>query len=216
MKKLFKYILLNSVLLLLPLTAQAAYYKWTDTKGEIHYSNSVPPSVSQLGHIELNKQGVKQKEVVSAKRKKQLQLLEIQRIKQKKIEAKNLVRRRLVEAEDSRLLYVFNNEAELTESYNAKLRLAQITIDLLKSRHKVQSAKLEALEKRHERTVLVLQKSSLEKQINDVLDNLKIYQQAITENIVEKDKVRKDYNATLNRFKRLITESKKIAKKKVK
>ncbi len=101
------------------------------------------------------------------------------------------------------MLYIFNNEAELTESYNAKLRLAQLTIDLLKARHKVQSDKLENLERRHERAELVLQKSALEKQIKDVLDNLKIYQQAITENYVEKDRVKKDYQVTLKRYQRL-------------
>ena len=110
-------------------------------------------------------------------------------------------------------LYIYNNEEELIESYNAKLRLAQLTIDLLKARHKVQSEKLEALEKRFEQADLELQKEALEKQIKDVLDNLKIYQQAITENHVEKDRVKKDYQATLKRYKRLTAEKIKKAAK---
>lgn len=205
-----KYILISMVCLSLPL--QAAYYRWTDSNGNVHYSSSVPPSSSQLGHVELSKQGVKKKVVVSSVKNKQLKLLEIQQAKEKKAKKERIKREKLQEAEDNRLLYIFNNEEELTESYNAKLRLAQITIDLLKSRHKVQSEKLTTLEKRHEHTKLELQKQSLEQQINEVLDNLKVYQQAITENQVEKGKVQKNFRMTLKRFKRLTVSAKDITK----
>jgi len=211
MKYFFKYILLCSVCL--PLISQAATYRWTDTKGEVHYSNSIPPSDSQLGHDELYRNGTKKKTVLSAKQARKLKLVEIKKQKQKIINAEKLKHDRIEEAEDSRLLYIFNNEAELTESYNAKLRLAQLTIDLLKARHKVQSEKLENLERRHEKAELVLQKGALEKQIKDVLDNLKIYQEAITENHVEKDRVKKDYLATLKRYKRLSADRIKKAAK---
>jgi len=211
MKYFFKYILLSSTCL--PLTLEAATYRWTDTKGEVHYSNSIPPSYSQLGHDELYKNGTKKKTVLSAKKARKIKLAEIEKEKQKILNAEKLKRDRIEEAEDSRLLYIFNNEAELTESYNAKLRLAQLTIDLLKARHKVQSKKLESLEIRYERADLVLQKSALEKEIKNVLDNLKIYQQAITENHVEKDRVKKDYLATLERYKRLSADRIKKAAK---
>lgn len=192
------------LLVIIPLSVQAAYYRWTDSKGETHYSNSIPPSDSQLGHVELSKSGLMKKEVLSSKRNRELQLLEIQQAKQKKFDKEELKRKTIQEAEDSRLLYIFNNEKELTESYNAKLRLAQLTIDLLKSRHKVQSDKLGILERRLERTGTIQQKDALEKQVNNIIDNLKIYQQAITENIIEKDSVQKDYKSTLKRYKRLI------------
>jgi len=195
------------ILVIMPLSLHAAYYRWTDSKGEVHYSNSIPPSDSQLGHVELSKNGMLKKEVLSSKRKRELQLIEIRQAKQKKIEAEKLKRKRIEEAEDSRLLYIFNNEAELTESYNAKLRLAQLTIDLLKSRHKAQSDKLGVLERRLEQVGTIQQTEALEKQVSNIIDNLKIYQQAITENIVEKDSVQKDYRVTLNRYKRLVAKS---------
>lgn len=191
------------LLVVIPLSAQAAYYRWIDTNGKIHYSYSIPASKSQLGHDELSKNGMKVKEVLSSAKKRELQLLKIKRAKQKIIDDKELKRKRIEEAEDSRLLYIFNNEEELIESYNAKLRLAQLTIDLLKSRHQVQSNKLATLERRLERTGMAQQIDSLEKQITNIIDNLKIYQQAITENIVEKNKVQKDFEFTLKRYKRL-------------
>jgi hypothetical protein len=195
------------LLVIIPLSLQAAYYRWTDSKGEVHYSNSIPPSDSQLGHFELSKNGMMKKEIFSSKRNRELQLLEIQQAKQKKIDAGKLKRKRIEEAEDSRLLYIFNNETELTESYNAKLRLAQLTIDLLKSRHKVQSDKLGVLERRLERAGTIQQTETLEKKVTNIIDNLKVYQQAITENIVEKDKVQKDYKITLKRYLRLVATS---------
>jgi len=211
MTYLLKYILVSSVCL--PLTLQAATYRWTDTKGEVHYSNSIPASVTQRGYDELYKNGTKKNTVLSAKQARKIKLAEIKNEKQRIIDAEKLKRDTIEEAEDSRLLYIYNNEEELIESYNAKLRLAQLTIDLLKARHKVQSEKLEALEKRFEQADLELQKDALEKQIKDVLDNLKIYQQAITENHVEKDRVKKDYQATLKRYKRLSAEKIKEAAK---
>ena len=211
MTYLLKYILVSSVCL--PLTLQAATYRWTDTKGEVHYSNSIPASVTQRGYDELYKNGTKKSTVLSAKQARKIKLAEIKNEKQRIIDTEKLKRDTIEEAEDSRLLYIYNNEEELIESYNAKLRLAQLTIDLLKARHKVQSEKLEALEKRFEQADLELQKDALEKQIKDVLDNLKIYQQAITENHVEKDRVKKDYQATLKRYKRLTAEKIKKAAK---
>jgi len=211
MNNIYKTIIL--LLVIMPLSLQAAYYRWTDSKGEVHYSNSVPPDDSQLGHVELSKNGMRKKEVLSSKRNRELQILEIQQSKQKKIDSEKLKRKRIQEAEDSRLLYIFNNETELTESYNAKLRLAQLTIDLLKSRHKAQSDKLGVLERRLERAGTIQQTESLEKQVSNIIDNLKIYQQAITENIIEKDSVKKDYKATLKRYQRLVSASQVDEKK---
>ena len=201
------------LLVIMPLSVQAAYYRWVDTKGEIHYSYSIPASKSQLGYDELSKNGMKMKKVLSSEKKREIQLLEIKRAKQKLIDDKELKRKRIEEAEDSRLLYIFNNEEELTESYNAKLRLAQLTIDLLKSRHQVQSNKLGSLERRLERTGMAQQIDSLEKKITNIIDNLKIYQQAITENIVEKNKVQKDFEFTLKRYQRLTSALQKNVKK---
>ena len=206
MKTIYRHIFL--VAIIFPLCAQAGYYRWVDKNGVVHYSSSVPPSYSQQGHTELTKNGMTKKKVLSAKKVREKQILEIKLEKQRKVEIEALKLKKIEEAEDSRLLYIYNNEDELSESYNVKIRLAQITIDLLKSRHKVQSDKLGVLEKRLEHTKLEKQKAALEEKINDVLDNLRVYQQAITENQIEKSKVQQNFDKTLKRFKRLTTASK--------
>ena len=191
------------------LPAEAAYYRWTDEKGKIHYSYSVPADKSKLGHVELDKQGMEQKTVISAKRKKQLkEIAELRQLEKDQAEIDNK-KKKTQEAEDSLLLSVFSTEDELVKAYNTKLQLAQVTIDLLKGRHKKQSEKLELLEQRYERMVDIKHKQLMEKKIDAVLDNLKIYQHAITENLIEKDKVTGEYKETLARFKNLLARTNK-------
>jgi len=140
---------------------------------------------------------------------KRKQLEEIAKLKeekeaQAKIDAE--INKRQAE-EDNLLLSIFNNEEEIAKSYDSRLELADVTIKLLKDRHKAQSERLEELEQRHEKMVNIKHKQKMQKQIDSVLDNLKIYQQAITENVIEKDKVSNDYVETLTRFRDLLARS---------
>ena len=196
-----------AMIICLYLPVEAAYYRWTDDDGKTHYSYSVPAEKSQLGHVVISKQGIETKKVISQKRKREIKELEDLRKYRKEQHVKESKEREFQEKEDSLLLSVFNSENELTKAYNTKLQLAQVTIDLLKGRHKKQSEKLEILEHQHERSVDIAHKQALEKQIDLVLDNLKIYQQAITENLIEKDKVNGEYKATLNRYKNLMARA---------
>lgn len=208
MKLILKQIAVTT-LACLYLPAEAAYYRWADENGKVHYSFSVPADKSKLGHVELDKQGLEKKVVISSKRKKQLKEIAELRNQQKVQDAKDNKERLFQEAEDNLLLSVFSNEDELVKAYNTKLQLAQVTIDLLKVRHKKQSEKLEVLEQKYERMVDIKHKQLMEKQIDVVLDNLKIYQHAITENLIEKDKVTGEYEKTLERFKDLLARTSK-------
>jgi len=191
------------------LPVDAAYFRWIDENGKVHYSYSVPASKSKLGHVEIDKQGLKKKVVISEKRKKQLKEIADIRKQEKEQAEKDSKKKKFQDAEDSLLLSVFSNEDELVKAYNTKLQLAQVTIDLLKGRHKKQSEKLEVLEQKYERMVDIKHKQLMEKQIDVVLDNLKIYQQAITENLIEKEKVNGEYQETLKRFKNLMVRMEK-------
>ncbi len=190
------------------LPVEEAYYRWTDENGKTHYSYSVPNDKSKLGHVELDKQGLEKKRVISAKRMRQLKQIAELRKHEKQQAEKDNKKKKFQDAEDNLLLSVFSSEDELVKAYNTKLQLAQVTIDLLKARHKKQSEKLEVLEQKYERMVDIKHKQLMEKQIDVVLDNLKIYQHAITENLIEKDKVTGDYEKTLERFKKLLARTK--------
>ena len=199
-----KYIL---AIMCLYLPVEAASYRWTDEDGKTHYSYSVPASKSQLGYVEISKQGMETKKVISAKKKRQIrELADLRAMRKKQTDKENKIKE-FQAAEDNLLLSVFSSERELMKAYNSKLQLAQVTIDLLKGRHKKQSIKLEVLEQKHEKMIDIKHKQGLEKQIDVVLDNLKVYQQAITENLIEKDKVKGEYKTTLARFQKLMVKS---------
>ena len=195
------------VILCFYLPVEAEYYRWTDDGGKTHYSYSVPASDSQLGHVVISKQGIETEKVMSAKKKRQIkELADLRAIRKKETDKENKIKE-FQAAEDNLLLSVFSSKRELVKAYDSKLQLAQVTIDLLKGRHKKQSIKLEVLEQKHERMVDIKHKQALEKQIDVVLDNLKIYQQAITENLIEKDKVKGEFETTLARFQKLTIKS---------
>jgi len=196
-------IILVGLLSCMTFSVNAALYRWTDDNGKVHYSGSIPASDAQLGHTELDKNGIKKKTVISAKEKKKLHELALIAEERKRTLASNSKSKEIRDLEDSRLLTVFSTERELVKAYEAKFRLAQLTIDLLKARHKKQSKKLEKLENDHERMKDLKYKDAVAKEIDDVLDNLKIYQQAITENHLEKDKIHKEFEATLSHYKTL-------------
>lgn len=196
-------ILIIGLLGCLTFSANAALYRWTDDKGKVHYSGSIPASDAQLGHVVLDKNGIKKNVVISAKEQRRLHALKIIEEERKRAQESDSKSQELRDLEDSRLLTVYSTEKELVKAYEAKFRLAQLTIDLLKARHKKQSTKLEKLENDHERMKDLKYKDAVAKEIDGVLDNLKIYQQAITENHVEKDKIHKEFEATLSHYKEL-------------
>ena len=51
----FLVILLMSLAVSLP--AQAVMYKWTDSKGKVHYGDTIPPEYANQGNAQLNKSG---------------------------------------------------------------------------------------------------------------------------------------------------------------
>ena len=203
MNNIIKIFTIGFVFILPYISEAADYYRWIDSKGVIHYSNTIPPADAQGGHVELNKSGMKKRVVISSKRKKELKEEENKLKIKKKLEAKIKKEKARQEEEEIRLLSIFSSEEEVTKAYNSKLRMAQLTIDLLKTRHKKQSDKVEVLEGKRERLKNIKHSRILDKQIEDALDNLSIYQQAITENLIEKDRVRKEFTSTLNRFLKL-------------
>ena len=203
MNNLIKIFTIGFVFILPYISEAADYYRWIDSKGVIHYSNTIPPADAQGGHVELNKSGMKKRVVISSKRKKELKEEENKLKIKKKLEAKIKKEKARQEEEEIRLLSIYSSEEEVTKAYNSKLRMAQLTIDLLKSRHKKQSDKVEVMEGKRERLKNIKHTQLLDKQIEVALDNLSIYQQAITENLIEKDRVRKEFKATLSRFLKL-------------
>lgn len=200
------------VMIALVLPVSAGLYRWTDQDGKVHYSDKVPQKVAQKGHIELNEDGTKKKVVISAEERRKIRdrkILEISQAKEQAIKKKQLD---LKEMRDIQLFNMFTTPEELIKVYNSKLDMTDDSINLLKARHKNQSKKIEKLEQQYERSKNAQTKEALSKKIDDLLDSLTVYQQAITENYVEKEKLKKEFAENLTRFSELLKQQKQAKK----
>ena len=104
---------------------------------------------------------------------------------------------------DTQLLAMFGSSEELVKIYESKLEMTDGSVAILKSRHKKLSDKLSDIEARYERMVNPNNKNMLGIKIDSILDDLHVYQQAITENLIEKTKIKKQYRSDLERFEHL-------------
>lgn len=133
-------------------------------------------------------------------RRNQLAAIEEERALMEKLKAQKH-EEDLQEMRDTQLLSMFSTEEELINVYNSKLEMTDGSILILKARHKKLSKTLEEVEARHERTVNPNDKNKIGMRIEDILDNLHVYQQAITENLIERSKIEVTFAQDLARFK---------------
>ena len=195
-----KSIMLPLLALIISLPVDAALYRWVDASGKVHYGDKIPPTVAQNGHTKLNKNGTAKEQVDSAEKRK-LKSIELKKEKARKEALKEA---REIEAlrdlRDKQLLSMFSNVGELKTVYNNKIALADDSISVLKSRHEKLSAKLEEYEARHERMVNPVDKRKLGIKVEEILFNLNIYQQAITDNLIERRDLQERFKNELARY----------------
>jgi len=204
-----KSTLLPLLILLFTIPVESALYRWVDASGKVYYGDRVPPKVAQNGHTKLNKNGTTKEKIESAKaRKQKLLALKKEKERQKALKAAKKLED-LQEMQDTQLLSIFSSIEELKSVYHNKIEMAVSSIKVLKARHKKLSDKLEAVEARHERMVNPADKRKLGMKIEDMLDNLHIYQQAITENLIEKGDLKERFAKDLARYKE-ISEPEKL------
>lgn len=205
MKKFFLFIAMLS----LSFSANGGMYSWVDDHGNVFYSDNVPPTAAKHGHVELNRQGLRKKEVMSASQLAELAAI----IEAREIEAREKAEKSKKEAiariQDNQLLAVYSNRAELINVFNDKIQMSKSTNNVLEKRHKILSERLEKTEIKYEKMKNIQFKKILEGKINDMLDGLKVYQQAITENKVEQNKLEESFKMNLKRFDHLMERADK-------
>lgn len=188
------------VILMFSTASQAGLYRWVDDAGKVHYGDKIPPAYAQSGHTKLHKNGLTKEKVESAdERRRKSEVLRIEKERQALLKAKQH-EADLQEMRDTQLRSMFSSVDELEMVYQSKLEMADGGIAILKARHKKLSDSLEELEARHERMVNPNDKNMLGIKIDDILDNLNIYQQAITDNQIERKKIQERYTQDLARF----------------
>lgn len=97
---------LLAVLLLAAGTAQAGMYRWVDSNGQVHYSDTLPPTYQKSGAAEISKQGLVLKRTQSeAERKADAE----RQVEQKRIEQEQQKQTQ----QDRALTSTYTTEAEI-------------------------------------------------------------------------------------------------------
>ncbi|MCK5917517.1 MAG: DUF4124 domain-containing protein [Cocleimonas sp.] len=194
--------------LLLSCSAYAGLYRWVDDKGNVFYSDKIPPVAAKHGHIELNQRGLRKKKRLSLVQIKEIETIRQQRIEEYKEKQKRDKVSALKKMQDEQLLAIYSTREELISVFKSKIIMSKGATKSLKERHQILSARLAKTEIKHEKMKNPAFKQTILKKIDDMLDGLKVYQQAITENIIELDKLEERFTTDLGRFDSLVLKKK--------
>jgi len=134
----------------LPLHA-ATLYKWVDEKGEVRYSDRLPPTQAGKGFERLTTEGIvveKKAPELSPEEKRRARVeARLKAIEERRRAEEEARRRAEREHKDTVLLMTFSNEDEIREAKNERVDVVQAVIELLKRNITDEQRKLEALER---------------------------------------------------------------------
>ncbi len=140
------------VVLLAPSTLlqAATLYKWVDEKGEVRYSDRLPPNQAGKGFEKLTTEGfVVEKKAPELspeeKRRRRIQA-RIKAIEERRKAEAEARRKAEQEHHDTVLLLTFSNEDEIREAKDERVRVVEAVIRLLKRNIEDEQKKLERLE----------------------------------------------------------------------
>jgi hypothetical protein len=142
------FIMLTATLALATSGASAAakLYKWVDEKGQIHYSQNMPPEYKDKSSTELDKSGRVLKRNEPAPPPETVKLDE-EGIERKRLEEKRLYEQR---RRDTALINTYTTEAEIDLARDRNLTLPTQAIKGIEPRLKSAWSRLEALKKQTE------------------------------------------------------------------
>lgn len=105
-------------------------YRWVDDKGEVQFSDSLPPEQSKSAHDELTKQGVTARKVDKAKTKEQLDAEQQEKAaaEQQKAEAERVRKEEL--ARDRMLLDTYVSENDIVTMRDRNIATLEGTIKI--------------------------------------------------------------------------------------
>jgi hypothetical protein len=195
-------ILITLITLSLPLdTLAGKLYKWVDDKGQIHYTQTVPPSDSHRARTQLDKRGIVIEEVEAAKTEEELR----QEAEQERLRKEQ---QRLVEkqrAEDRALLRTFRSEDDIVMTRDGQLQAVDTSIRVTQANIKRLKTTLEEMQEDAARRELrgervprkLLQDISLKRQaLNDAYSS-------IIDREHDKNRIRQSFARDLTRFREL-------------
>ena len=190
---------LFAALLLTMGAAQATMYRWVDSNGRVHYSDTLPPTYQKSGAAEMNKQGQVVKRTQSeaerkAEAERQAEQNRVQQEQQKQAQ------------KDRALTSTYTSEAEIDLARDRALDHHKLAIQGAEIRGKAVDANVAELNKRiaaiekSGRPVSPNLKSQLEQANNESLE----LKRTIQSNEAAMEQVREKYAADKVRFRELM------------
>lgn len=172
------WILLGSLLLLSSAATSGGLYRWTDENGKVHYSDGVPPDVSQRGHAELDEQGNQVDKVAPAKseaevaEEKWLAELEEKLVQKRKEQLRN----------DNLLLNSYTTLEQFDEQHARRLKILDDEYQQLKLLRGKLQKEFERLDKQLKDSKNAGAKKRVQEFIDINQSNTAAYDQAIKQN----------------------------------
>ncbi|MEA3278472.1 MAG: DUF4124 domain-containing protein [Pseudomonadota bacterium] len=181
--------------------AQGGLYRWEDDAGNVHYSDTVPPSQAKRGHTEISDDGVRLRTTLPAKTAEEIQ---------KEQELEQLRRREQLlksrqQAADRVLLRTFRSEDDLIMTRDDRIAAIEALIDAGQDNIQDQQEWLGAL--REEAANLERAGKSVPRYLHESIANvegsIRDAQAAIAVQEAEQAAIRASFDRDLARFREL-------------
>ena len=176
-------------------------YTWVDEKGNVHFSDKVPPEAAKLAHKEMNQSGITVKEVARAKTQEELAAEAAQKIKDEEA-------RKIAEAQaqaDRALMLSYTTVDDLIRARDQELGVIDsnmATAKLTMASQEKNLSDLLAHAADFERS-----KKPVPQAVNDSIAHVRAQIEAQQKSLIErestKESVRKDYEAKQLRWHEL-------------
>jgi hypothetical protein len=203
MKK-FRYFVLLPALLVATAAVAERTFKWTDSEGQVHYGNRVPPEYAQMERRVINEQGRTVKVYEAAKTPDERAAAE----KAAELEARKKALDEEQATHDRSLLATYASEQDMQLAREGKVASIEALLQLTNSRIESMKQRLHGLTEEaatYERSGKQLP-HTVESQINNLRSQITRNEAFVKEKEQELGDINKQFDADINRFIELTAE----------
>lgn len=185
----------------------AKLYRWVDEKGEVHYTDTVPPEQTQKEHRELNDQGITVKQVEKAITPEQKAAAQRAKDEAARKEQEEKARLEAERQNAQRLLDTYASEQDIIAARERNIATLDGTINFSKTNLE----KLRATQKSLEADLATTNQKDAQTKIQSNLDltkkqiaDMEVF---IQNKLTERDTLAQNYDKDLARYRELVQAS---------
>ena len=198
--------LLVSLLVLSPTAFAKKFFRWVDAEGEVHYSYTIPPSVSQKGYTKINESGRHIETISSADQQIEKEQTPEEETNDNKQTAEQIEAQKKY---DNYLRATYLSIEELTAVYEKKKQVIEDQNKLYDSRILSLTDAIKKAEKQIKTLKNKAQKEKMQKYIDSSQESITVYKEMIEENQVKQEKLSANYEKDKTRLTELLSEDAK-------